>query len=254
VKKRTRASTAPENHGASLSPGVATGSEEATMESAVPFDPDAEAMPEPMLNLTIRSADDHPTASAEAVGQAFLLALEERVRRLEEEVVRLRDERITDGAAPVSLPDPPPDAEPGPAPSHATAPTLAPTAVTATPPAQVGIAVPPAAPMAVPVATAAVAVRRRSLFADMWVELQAIRYMFFDPRYSMSFGGRMLPLLLMVLFLTTGLWPFSNIAVIGPILQKGLDLIIGFALFKVLSNEARRYRETAPDLPPFLRL
>ena len=35
---------------------------------------------------------------------------------------------------------------------------------------------------------------------------------------------------------------------------KVLQLVIAFVLFKVLAHEARRYRETSPDLPPSLRL
>jgi hypothetical protein len=30
--------------------------------------------------------------------------------------------------------------------------------------------------------------------------------------------------------------------------------VLAFVLFKVLGQEARRYRETSPDLPPNLRL
>jgi hypothetical protein len=33
-----------------------------------------------------------------------------------------------------------------------------------------------------------------------------------------------------------------------------VQVVVGFLLFKVLAHEARRYRETAPDLPPSLRL
>ena len=40
----------------------------------------------------------------------------------------------------------------------------------------------------------------------------------------------------------------------GMIIDKAADLILAYFLFKLLSHEARRYRETAPDLPPSLRL
>ena len=48
--------------------------------------------------------------------------------------------------------------------------------------------------------------------------------------------------------------PFAIIPIVGPIIEKAGELVVGFMLFKVLGNEARRYRETAPDLPPSLRL
>jgi hypothetical protein len=45
-----------------------------------------------------------------------------------------------------------------------------------------------------------------------------------------------------------------GIPVVGGLLNKVIDLVLAFLLFKVLGHEARRYRETAPDLPPTLRL
>jgi hypothetical protein len=33
-----------------------------------------------------------------------------------------------------------------------------------------------------------------------------------------------------------------------------VDLLLLYSMFKILGHEARRYRETAPDLPPSLRL
>ena len=38
------------------------------------------------------------------------------------------------------------------------------------------------------------------------------------------------------------------------LLTVPVDLLTLYGLFKILSHEARRYRETAPDLPPSLRL
>ena len=93
------------------------------------------------------------------------------------------------------------------------------------------------------------------LLSEMWAEVRAFRYMFFDPRYRMSTIGRVLPSLLLIAFLTTGFWlPGANLPGVGGLLQRAVELIIGFALFKVLSHEARRYRRTAPDLPRSLRL
>ena len=67
--------------------------------------------------------------------------------------------------------------------------------------------------------------------------------------------ARLVPLVLVVLILLSGWWgPWSYIPLIGWLLDKCIDLVLAFVLFKVLSHEARRYRETAPDLPPMLRL
>ena len=48
--------------------------------------------------------------------------------------------------------------------------------------------------------------------------------------------------------------PLATVPVLGFFLEKPVQIVVGFLLFKVLGHEARRYRETAPDLPPSLRL
>jgi hypothetical protein len=99
------------------------------------------------------------------------------------------------------------------------------------------------------------AVRRTWLLMDVVAELRAIHRMFVDPRYRMSLFGWLTPLLLAAAFVTSSYWlPMAGIPVVGPFLDKLVDLGLGFILFKVLGHEARRYRETAPDLPGNLRL
>jgi hypothetical protein len=98
-------------------------------------------------------------------------------------------------------------------------------------------------------------VRRTWLLLDTLAELRAILRMFVDPRYHMSLFGWLTPLLLAVAMLTSGWWlPLAAVPGVGWLLDKLVDLAICFVLFKVLGHEARRYRETAPDLPPHLRL
>jgi hypothetical protein len=79
--------------------------------------------------------------------------------------------------------------------------------------------------------------------------------MFVDPRYRMSWAGRLVPLALAFAFVFSYWWvPGTSIPLVGFWLNKAADLAVAFVLFKVLTGEARRYRETAPDLPPTLRL
>jgi hypothetical protein len=86
-------------------------------------------------------------------------------------------------------------------------------------------------------------------------EGRAMVRMFTDPRYRLSWTGRIAPPALLVLFLISWWWvPFTSFAVIGYWLNKAADLVVAFVLYKFLAHEARRYRETAPDLPPSLRL
>jgi hypothetical protein len=118
----------------------------------------------------------------------------------------------------------------------------------------------PAAPVAQPTppgqeSTFAAGMRWSSFFFDVYAELRAILRMFVDPRYRMSWTSRLVPLLLAVLILTSGYWaPGALLPGVGTLIDKLIDVPLAFLLFKVLSHEARRYRQTSPDLPPALRL
>jgi hypothetical protein len=71
----------------------------------------------------------------------------------------------------------------------------------------------------------------------------------------MPWLGRLLPLVLLAAFISSYYWaPLTALGGVGWLFNKAVDLLIAFVLFKVLCHEARRYRETAPDLPPNLRL
>ena len=168
---------------------------------------------------------------------ASLSPLELRIQRLEEAVAALqarqKEDRITTSAPGPSSP-PPGD----PAPTPAAVPTASP------------------APTAIQTAEALPARARRPwLLWEIIAEFRIIYRMYVDPRYSMTWMARLVPLVLVVLILLSGWWgPWSYIPFIGWLLDKCIDLVLAFVLFKVLSHEARRYRETSPDLPPSLRL
>ena len=99
-------------------------------------------------------------------------------------------------------------------------------------------------------------VRRTWILFDALRELRAMYCMYFDPRYRLSWLGRLVPLAIMLLILTSNVWmPGTGLPwPLGLIIDKAADLILAYFLVKLLSHEARRYRETAPDLPPSLRL
>jgi hypothetical protein len=97
--------------------------------------------------------------------------------------------------------------------------------------------------------------RQAWLFFESVAEARAIVRMYTDPRYRLSWTTRILPPALLAMFVASWWWvPFTSFAVIGTLLNKVIDLLVAFVLFKLLAHEARRYRETAPDLPPSLRL
>ncbi len=92
------------------------------------------------------------------------------------------------------------------------------------------------------------------LLLESIAEARAILRMFTDPRYRLTWTCRIAPPLLVVAIVISGWVPFTGVPFIGLFLNKSIDLVLAFFLFKVLGHEARRYRETAPDLPPSLRL
>jgi hypothetical protein len=161
--------------------------------------------------------------------EAVLSPLEQRVRRLEEAVAQLQNK-------------PQPDTRiMEPAPPHA-----------------------PATPLPPAATEPGTADRTRTkwwLF-DIVAEARVILRMIVDPRYRMTWIGRLVPAVLMIAFLSAYyviaavpiLGPLLvNIPVVGSLVVKIVELLIAFVLFRVLSQEARRYRQMTPDLPPSMR-
>ncbi len=100
------------------------------------------------------------------------------------------------------------------------------------------------------------------LLWDMLAEARIILRMYVDPRYRMTWVGRVVPIVMLVCFLGAT-YVVSLVPILGPLLLKvpivgdlvlsAVQLLIAYVLFKVLSHEARRYREISPDLPKSLR-
>jgi hypothetical protein len=107
------------------------------------------------------------------------------------------------------------------------------------------------------------AVRRPSWLNELVAKIRAVTRMYVDPRYRMSWVGRILPPTLLAAFVLSKWWiPFAaivdRIPLAGPVivlvLQVPVELVVAYGFFKALGYEARRYREKAPDLPTSLRL
>ena len=117
------------------------------------------------------------------------------------------------------------------------------------------LTMPDAAPGPAPPSRSPIPAQCAWLVWETIAEARAIIRMYVDPRYRLSWLGRTLPLGLTAAFFSTQLWvPFSSLPLLGWLPARTVEVVIGFFLFKVLGYEARRYRETAPDLPPSLRL
>jgi hypothetical protein len=97
------------------------------------------------------------------------------------------------------------------------------------------------------------------LVLELWAEARAIFRMYVDPRYRMTWVGRVVPVVLVIAFIFAS-YCVALIPLIGPFLVKipflveAVQLLMAFVLFKVLSHEARRFRQTSPDIPSSLRL
>ncbi len=74
-------------------------------------------------------------------------------------------------------------------------------------------------------------------------EIRAIIAMYFDPRYRLSWVGRLAPLVAVILMFFCW-WFLSAIPIVGLLLDKVLDVGLILVAYKVLAHEARRYLET----------
>jgi hypothetical protein len=208
-----------------------------------------EPVPEPPAPPPAAPVAQVLTPFAVPAHEPALLPLEQRVRRLEDAIAQLQDLQGIQTRVAGRAPGPAPRAQPA-TPARSSAELLLNVGKHL-----LGAAAAPAAPPAPqpPPAPPPLSGRARGvwLLRDTVAEVRAILRMFVDPRYRMSWAGRIVAVGLVVAFVFSSWWvPGTSI----PLVNKAVDLVLAFVLFKVLGYEARRYRETAPDLPPTLRL
>jgi hypothetical protein len=147
--------------------------------------------------------------------------------------------------------------------------TPAPTAVVASAAWPSGVPVAVVAP--VPSATAPVAtlvagnlpapvkrrldwLRRSQLFLEILNDFRAMLRLGVDPRYRLTWLGRLVPLLFLVCLFLGDVYPISWVfpwtwLTFGWIIHRAVVLILGFIAFKVLLAEVHRYREQVADAP-----
>jgi hypothetical protein len=183
-----------------------------------------------------------------ATPEALLSPLEERVRRLEAALAELQRDRVTTS----------------PRPAHGKQQITAEPPVASRAPEQKIVA---GVPVAAPANPSTLGPRPHGkkagwLLWELVAEARVIARMYVDPRYRMTWVGRIVPPVLLAAFFfayyCVFLFPCVGVLMLASEtvayqVAKVLQLLIAFVLFKVLSNEARRYRETSPDLPPSLR-
>ena len=163
--------------------------------------------------------------------------LEQRLRRLENALASLQDthtveqrivERVSERLTPAS--------GPGVAPTHTEA--VAERRMLPLPGLQLPL---PLSPPGLPLPGA---VYQAWLLFDFWNELRAMVRMFFDRRYYVAWTTRLTLLILVPLILLSHFWlPLASLFIAGPILDKAVDLLLAFFLYRSLSREAARYRQ-----------
>jgi hypothetical protein len=179
--------------------------------------------------------------------------LEQRVRRLEDAVASLQDtrqmeeriaERVTDRMSRSKATHIPRESAP-----------LLVEASRRMLPAAIGLArsqdTGPRTPASVP---SIPDLRNPWLLLDLYSELRAIWRMFVDPRYRLSWMGRVVPLTLFLAILGSWYWlPFASplydlSRIVASLYVKIVDLFLAYLLAKALIRESKRYRETFPEL------
>jgi hypothetical protein len=189
-----------------------------------------------------------------------LAALEERVRRLEEELARLRDTqqletRIVDRVLEQVRSDRPNPLRESAAVMVQAGRQLLPAAIGAIQAHAAALEAPTggdAGPL-----PPAVPVKQPWLIVDLYADVRTLYRMARDPLYRTVWLGRaLLALALLAAILTSGLWlklvpPFMLLPdLIFGWVVKVLDLLLAFVLCKALQREIRRYREAVPDQAP----
>jgi hypothetical protein len=87
------------------------------------------------------------------------------------------------------------------------------------------------------------------LIVDIVTEFKAMLQMFLDIRYRvfyMTWQTKVYPPMLLGMFFLS--WLLLSGSLIGSIIDRVAQLVIAFFLYKVLSREAHRYREIAPQI------
>lgn len=86
--------------------------------------------------------------------------------------------------------------------------------------------------------------RAKWFLIEIYAEARLIVRMYLDRRYRMTWIGLVIPpVFIVAIAFSYYLLPGTSIPVVGTIIDKSVDLLLAFVVFKVLNREAHRYRE-----------
>jgi len=86
----------------------------------------------------------------------------------------------------------------------------------------------------------------RWFLLELWYELRAMVRMIADHRFKLSLTAKIVPILILVVYLLTAFLS-SSIPLVGWAFERVVDIVLVVMLYVILSREARRYRETYGD-------
>ncbi len=186
-----------------------------------------------------------PVDAPRSTPGSSLQRMEERLRRLEDAVAALQETRHSFDGAPAG--------------AGASAPVDAGTEANDTlpdtrrhilPMAVSVLQAPPEATL-VPALMAAIAPSRKRpwLLFDTLDELRLIVRMFSDRRYRVAWVTIIVPLSVVFLMIGSSM-TIGNIPVVGSVLDKLIDLLLAYFVYKVLTREAMRYRDALAGQKP----
>ena len=82
------------------------------------------------------------------------------------------------------------------------------------------------------------------LFFDMFTDARLMILMMLDRRYTVAWTTHLVVWVFIPAILTSGWWfPFAYLPFFGHLLDKLLDLLLAFGVYKALGRELHRYRE-----------
>lgn len=90
---------------------------------------------------------------------------------------------------------------------------------------------------------------------DIFNEFRVMLRMVVDPRYRLTWPGRIVPIAVLVLIVLSDfeklafLFPWNLAPGVGYYCNKVFQIALSFVMFKVLEREVDRYREKVPDAP-----
>jgi hypothetical protein len=91
--------------------------------------------------------------------------------------------------------------------------------------------------------------RQGWLIPELYAEVRAIFWMFLDTRYRLGWTCRLIPPILVSALFISWVLLDGRLFYFGTIIDRIIEIALVVIAYKILSREARRYRDTVGDFP-----